>query len=237
MTETLMTEAATTNTEGQASSTDVGGVPPASASTEGTGEPATNVENQQAGEGTAESKTDTKPEDSSQGEGDKGQEGESSDSEGAPEEYADFDMPEGFQLQAEMTNDIKSVAKELNLTQEQAQKLADIAANRVQFANASQVEALKQAQTQWSQDSKADKEFGGDALNENLSVAKKALDQFGTPELRNLLNESGLGNHPEIIRAFYRAGKAISEDNHFVPSGAKVSQGQRDHAKALYPTQ
>ena len=99
------------------------------------------------------------------------------------------------------------------------------------------MEAIKAAQDQWTADAKADKEFGGEALAENLSVAKKALDQFGTPELRTLLNDSGLGNHPEIIRAFYRAGKAISEDR-FVPAGAGVrTGGARDAAKSLYPNQ
>jgi len=73
----------------------------------------------------------------------------------------------------------------------------------------SQIKAIR---NQWVEASTTDKEFGGEKLTENLSVAKKALDAFGSPELRTLLNESGLGNHPEIIRILYRAGKAISED-------------------------
>ena len=70
----------------------------------------------------------------------------------------------------------------------------------------------------WSESSRTDKEFGGDKLNENLAVAQKAMNAFGTPELRAVLNKTGLGNHPELIRAFVRAGKAISEDT-FVPGG------------------
>jgi hypothetical protein len=58
------------------------------------------------------------------------------------------------------------------------------------------------------------------------------MDAFATPELRTLLNESGLGNHPEIIRAFYRAGKAISEDG-FVAGGHKATD--KGDAKRLYP--
>jgi hypothetical protein len=86
--------------------------------------------------------------------------------------------------------------------------------------------------------SKTDQEFGGEKLSENLSVAKKALDAFGTPELRKLLDDSGLGNHPEVIRMMYRAGKAISEDR-FVggsPGGQKGSgfRSMDDLANALY---
>ena len=66
----------------------------------------------------------------------------------------------------------------------------------------------------------------------SLSVLKKALDQFGTPELRALLNDSGMGNNPEVIRAFYRVGKAISEDK-FV--GGKAAPVDANDARSLYP--
>jgi len=59
------------------------------------------------------------------------------------------------------------------------------------------------------------------------------MDKFGTPELTKLLNASGMGNHPEIIRAFYRAGKAISEDS-FV--GGSRATAPVDPSKRMYPT-
>jgi hypothetical protein len=69
-------------------------------------------------------------------------------------------------------------------------------------------------------------------------VAKKALDAFGTTELRSLLNESGLGNHPEVIRFMFRAGKAISEDSMVTGTkGEAKSAGPRsfnDLADAMY---
>lgn len=233
---TLMTDAAAANSEGQAASQ----TPPATDSTATAA--STEAGNQQATQGSDASTTDTKPgEGNNQGDAPDAKDGKGADDagkpQGAPEEYADFQLPEGVQLDAELTSDLKAVAKELNLTQEQAQKLADLAANKTQGIGARQMEAITAAQQQWTADAKADKEFGGESLNENLGIAKKALDSFGTPELRTLLNESGLGNHPEIIRAFYRAGKAISEDR-FVPSGnGGRTGGSRDPAKSLYPNQ
>ena len=70
----------------------------------------------------------------------------------------------------------------------------------------------------WAASAKTDKEFGGDKLAENLGIAKQARDQFATPELRKLLETSPLGNNPEVIRLFYRIGKAISSDT-YVPGG------------------
>ncbi|THF64319.1 hypothetical protein [Pseudothauera rhizosphaerae] len=151
----------------------------------------------------------------------------------APEQYADFTFEEGAApLDAEVAADIKATAKELGLSQEKAQKLADLAVKRTAAAQQQQVERLQQARTEWADTARADQEFGGEKLNENLAVARKALDAFGSPELKSLLNESGLGNHPEFIRLLYRTGKAISEDR-IVTGGAPT--GPKDAAKTLFP--
>lgn len=158
-------------------------------------------------------------------------------SEGAPEQYADFTPPEGQQFDPEVIKNFAEIAKELNLSQDAAQKMLDKMGPAVAQRQAQQIEQLR---ADWTNQSTTDKEFGGDKLNENLSVAKKALDSFGTPELKSLLNESGLGNHPEVIRLLYRAGKAISEDS-FVggakQGGSQKPQSQADLASSLYPSQ
>lgn len=128
--------------------------------------------------------------------------------EGAPEQYT-FEPVEGVQVAESITASFASVAKELNLSQEAAQKVLGQMAPAIQKHQAEQIEAMR---SEWANAATKDAEFGGEKLQENLSVAKKALEAFGTPELRQLLNESGLGNHPEVIRLLYRAGKSTSED-------------------------
>lgn len=151
----------------------------------------------------------------------------------APETYEDFIAPEGKSIDTEVGGELKALAKELNLSQEQAQKFADLGFKMSDKWQASLQEAQAQAVQEWASEVKADKEIGGDKLNENLAVAKKALNQFGSPELTQMLNDTGLGNHPELVRAFYKAGKAISEDK-FVP--AKSAPGTiQDRASKLYP--
>lgn len=147
---------------------------------------------------------------------------------GAPEQY-EFKAPEGQKFDDAVLGAFSEVAKELNLSQSAAQKVLDKVAPVIQARQLEQIEAVR---TAWAESAKTDKEFGGDKLNESLSVAKKALDQFGSPELKKLLNESGLGNNPEVIRAFYRAGKAISEDT-FV--GGKAPKANANDARTLYP--
>ena len=88
--------------------------------------------------------------------------------------------------------------------------------------------------TEWTDAAKTDKEFGGDKLNENLAVAKKALETFGTPELTKLLNDTGLGNNPEVIRMLFRAGTKISQGSFVQGSQAPQSQNA-NAANKLYP--
>jgi len=151
----------------------------------------------------------------------------------APEKY-EFAAPEGREFDVETIAAYSEVARELGLSQEAAQKLLDRMGPTMATRQQTQIQAVREG---WAKSSNEDKEFGGSKLPENLSVAKKALDAFGSPELRTLLNESGLGNHPEVIRFFFRAGNAISEDR-FVGGSAGKPKGQpksfADLADALY---
>ena len=155
-------------------------------------------------------------------------------SRGAPENY-EFAAPDGQEFDPDVLTAYGEVARELDLSQEAAQKVLDKVAPALAEQ---QTKHIQEVTTQWREASLSDKEFGGEKLSENLAVAKKALDSFGTPELRELLEKSGLGSHPEMIRAFYRAGKAISEDT-FVAGGNTKGDKQAPtdfagYAAALY---
>jgi len=156
----------------------------------------------------------------------------------SPEKY-EFKAPEGRNFDNEVMSSFSEIAKELNLSQDGAQKMLDKVGGKLAERQSQHLASVVQG---WAESSQADKEFGGDNLNANLSVAKKALDTFGTPQLRTLLNDSGLGNHPELIRFFYRAGKAISEDQYVVTGGTSGNNkpAARDFASAaaaLYSNQ
>jgi len=152
--------------------------------------------------------------------------------EAAPETVYEFTMPEGVEIDPATLGNLTELSKELGLTKEQAQKVADLGAQQAQRWAAAQEQAINDVSAQWIDTVKTDKEIGGDRMAEKLAVAKRALDRFGSPELTQLLDESRLGNHPELIRAFYRAGKAISDDA-LVPGGRSV-RGSNDPASRLY---
>ena len=149
--------------------------------------------------------------------------------EGAPEKY-EFKAGEGVELDTEALKDFEPVARDLNLTNEQAQKLVDAYPKILAGVQQRQAEAWQKTTEQWASDVKADKEIGGDRLTANLSAAQRALDLFGTPELKEYLNTTGLGNHPDLVKTFVKIGKAMSEDG--MVDGS--NQGQRSAAEVLY---
>ena len=149
--------------------------------------------------------------------------------EGAPEKY-EFQAAEGIELDAEALKDFEPVDRDLNLTNVQAQKLVDAYPKILAGVQQRQAEAWQAQTEQWAADVKADKEIGGDKLTANLSAAQRALDQFGTPELKEYLNTTGLGNHPDLVKTFVKIGKAMSEDG--MVTGKE--SGQRTAAEVLY---
>lgn len=150
---------------------------------------------------------------------------------GAPEKY-EFTAGEGVELDTEALKDFEPVARELNLTNEQAQKLVDAYPKILAGVQQRQAEAWQKQTEGWAETVKADKEIGGDKLTANLSAAQRALEQFGDPELKEYLDSTGLGNHPALVKAFIKVGKAMSEDK--VVTGGHESGGS-DLISAFYP--
>lgn len=149
-----------------------------------------------------------------------------------PEKY-EFSLPEDQVMSEALTGAFSEVARDLGLSQEKAQEvLSKLAPHAAQENQA----ALEKANRQWVEASKRDEEFGGERLTECLSIANKAVKMYGTPQLIKMLDVSGLGNHPEFIRFFYRAGKALVEDG-IVNGGLARGMTDKEAAlRAMYPT-
>lgn len=143
-----------------------------------------------------------------------------------PEVYT-LTAPEGSAgIDEAALNLVTPVLKKFNVTNEGAQDLANI------FAQIQAQQAAAQT-TQWLADAKADKEIGGQAFDANSKLAQQAFAKFATPELRQFMETTGLGNHPEVLRAFVKIAKASAQDTHVT---ADAGNAPVDPAKRLFPT-
>jgi hypothetical protein len=140
--------------------------------------------------------------------------------------YADFHLPAGVTLDPELTAEFEALAQELALPQDAAQRLVDMHASRMQTHQSAN-------HAKWQHQSRNDAEIGGANLSRTIAVANRALDRFGTPQLRSALSETGIGNHPEFIRFVHRVGKALSEDGYVPASHGRVN---KSYAETFYPS-
>ena len=169
-----------------------------------------------------------------------GDEGEGEGDDVVPEKY-EFEPPEGVEVDPSKIEVFGETAKELGLNQKQFQQLVEYDIQRSAAALEEMSTQFSERINHWAEDTKADKELGGENLDENLGLAKRAIDTFGSPQLAKLIDAPsadnpdglGLGNHPEVIRLFYRVGRAISESD--LVTGDNKIEG-RDSLEKMYPT-
>ena len=144
-------------------------------------------------------------------------------------------MPEGVEVDQELLDALGPKFAAKKLTNAEAQELADEFIKLQQKRGETRMKEWGETVQGWVDEAKADKEIGGTNFDGTVKNAQRFLTAHGTPELREYLNASGGGNHPELIRVFAKAGAMIREDNP-AAGGAEGSSKPVDAAHALFPT-
>jgi len=167
------------------------------------------------------------------GEAEKGKDTTGDKPKEAPETYDKFILPDGMEMTNDQLNQATEVFKDLSLSQTQAQKLVDFEAKLSSQKDAGIQSAWDQVNQDWVEESKADSEFGGEKLTASLVIAKAARDAYGNDKFTEMLEITGVGNHPEMIRFLAKVGKDVSEDQ--ILQGRKLGGTEKDAAKTLFP--
>lgn len=151
--------------------------------------------------------------------------------EGTPEptEYGDFTMPEGYEIQPEMLEEFLPIAREAGLKQEQAQQLVDLGSKLVERVQTQQRDAFESQRAEWRKAVETDAQLKGSLETASKGVGRMAEKVEG---LRELLNDTGLGDHPVMVRLFASIGEGVSEDK-FETAGRGGGE-KRDPAQVLY---
>lgn len=148
-----------------------------------------------------------------------------------PEKY-EFAMPEGFTLDEARAGEFEAFARSNKLTNEAANEALSLAVKHVQGLQDQQLAAWREQVEGWGNEIRTDKDLGGEKLQASVNIAQKALARFGTPELVDFLESSGIGNHPALVRFCYQIGTRISEGG--MITGAGAGEGRRSTADVFY---
>lgn len=149
-----------------------------------------------------------------------------------PEKY-ELAAPEGFTIDETVMAEADPIFRDIGLTNDQANKLMPLAGKFAERIAAQQNDAFQAMKTDWAKAAKKDPELGGANWSETENLVAKALDAFGAPkdsEFRSLLNETGLGNHPEMLRMFRKIGAQIGDGGELARSdtGAPTRKTRED---------
>jgi hypothetical protein len=169
--------------------------------------------------------------------------GEGSDAE--PIEY-EFTAPEGFDISEEAQSRLdafKTKAAELELSQEQFQKLVELDIETGIRASQEMADAYIERIEKWGEEVKADKELGGDNLQANLGAIKKVTDAYADEAFSKLIGAPspdnpeglGLGNHPAFLRFLHRVSKSLT-DAELIEGDASAPASDTAGLQRLYPT-
>jgi hypothetical protein len=145
----------------------------------------------------------------------------------APESY-EFTTPEGVEIPEENLTRFSEIAKSADLSQEQAQKLLDLQAAEVQAADQAKV----QLQEAWVDELKKDPDYGGAKLSETVERANRSLREYASPELVQLLKETGYANNPHVVKMFAKIDESNGEDS--MVQGPSVSTVEKSTGEILY---
>lgn len=129
-----------------------------------------------------------------------------------PEKY-ELKPPEGSLVGPAQLEKIAQYAKEQGFSQEQAQKYLERESAVLADFQQGQQEGLKTQSQAWVEDIKADKELGGPKFQENMEHAFRAFERFASPEFVKVMKDTGLGNHPEMVRTFFKISQAMKDDS------------------------
>lgn len=150
---------------------------------------------------------------------------------GLPAEFGEYEFksPEETVFKDEMLEAFKETAYNNNLLPDQASAVLDFL-NNYTSEEASKMQATQEEQTQAAIGDL--KNEWGDAFEQNLRKAKLAVQEFGGDELRNYLDQTGLGNDPQIVKVFSQIGDSFFKEDSFGTEGKSSYAMAPDEAQA-----
>lgn len=130
-------------------------------------------------------------------------------------DYSTLSIPEAIKSEGFVTS-VRSLAEQHQMPVAAAQGVLDAIAAEAKAS----VDGWAAQREAWRTELAADKDVGP----QGMAHVKTWLDTYGSAELREMLTETGLGDHPLLVRALVKAGKDAGEAP-IVPSNGATPPG------------
>lgn len=159
-----------------------------------------------------------------------------------PEAY-EIALPKESPVNPDVLAKVTELAKGLSVTDSKAvQGLVDLIHGEADAVKQATLDALKKGGPLWTEhverlaaDALSDKDIGGtpERLAAHVGKAQAVLKQFGDAKFAEMLDETGYGSHPALIKLLARVNDALGEDR--VIQGEPPKPKPKSAAQAIYP--
>lgn len=171
---------------------------------------------------------------------------------GAPDKYEAFTAPDGYTIDAAAIDAATPIFRELGLTQAQSQRLVDFHTSQMIAASKAPMEAVETMRTEWRAKVAADPDLakavngdktGLEAVKLDIGRALSNIPPAEAAALKAAMDLTGAGDHPDIVKGYWRLAQFIIEGKH-VNGGGPSPHGQSktgvaakpSAAQSMYPT-
>ena len=167
---------------------------------------------------------------------------------GAPEAYTPWKLQEGYELDTGVSEAGTKIFKELNLTQDQAQKLVDFYSEHAIKSSKETLDAWQATRKEWRDSIVADPALGKlTGSNGNFGpdsalvvTVNRALDGVQNPKLvsdfKDAMELTGAGDNPAFVKVLYALASKVTEGTTYAKGEpSKTANARPTAGAALYP--
>lgn len=151
-----------------------------------------------------------------------------------PLDMTAFKMPEGFAVDETSSTEFLKIVNDARLPAPVAQNMIELQAKYLHGAEEAANKQWEDTQTAWKEQIAKLPEIGGSNLAATEVAIAKVLDAHGSPELRQMLDITGAGNHPTMVVFLHKLSKLLNEDQ--LTTGRVDPGAQKTRAERMYPT-
>lgn len=123
-----------------------------------------------------------------------------------PDSYT-LTLPEGFIVADAVMSEAKTLLADAGVDPAKAQGLVSILAK----VEAARADAAAATMTSWLTASNALPEFQGEMRKTSLATIGRAFDEYGSAEVQEVFAQTGVGNHPAVVKMFLKMAAALDE--------------------------
>lgn len=145
-------------------------------------------------------------------------------------------VPDGFEVDEGLRDEFLGLVNNRELSEaDRANGLLGLWQKGLETAETRGIEQFN-AQVEVAQNEvKADPELGGAKLPATLQSIGRLMEEFGTPELRSLLDTTGAGNSIHVVRFLHSLAGKLTEGS-IQPPGTPPALTAESRAARLFPS-